>query len=1177
MTFTLFTAPTPRLLCPHRVAARPLPRMATPLKWLYAWRFHAPLAALAAILMAARFQLASWLAPQLHIAILGGAISPVSDQQLHDINWWLGQVLGTTAVAFVTYAALSSRDWQSSVFDASFATPAGKAVARYFFQAALEDAVFLFTIRQVVVLMSWMTVTQAPLVSTAVNSSAAGIVRTHVDGWLCLILYVTCSLLWFGLTIGLFQRPLEPLGRASVSVATRAAVHVAVAALRIYPTANAAGVPLLPFLLVLLSRFPLLAVALGWAAVEPAEAVGRWIKGTYGANRIAPLLAINAVSLVATLWSVAAGRRVGDLMLSTMREEGAGEVGVGHALMYGGWPPTSTLINWLGCGCLLGVCALVAGAYRHAVYALYLGSPLFLCEWDVPVVDSVRFTRGGKVVDEVWALVKSLASARDTGPQPLPQPQPQQLPGTPSRDGRGAEFVGGGGGGGGGSLLDIMGKALEVAVSLHSLVHGGDEFGVVVEARAWVTNPTNRPMVLEPATITMDATPRRRGGGRGAARQRRAAGNGRNAPGGGGRGGGAGESSSWLLRTLARSVGLGGEEGDDGEDETAAAEGGGWWPGLPSPSAIASSTLPGSSYRLGTVTLGRIVVPPTTTGRGSRPPAVDDGSGGGGGGGGRFDLPGSGGGGNAGAGSVDAPPAGAVEVRLRLRVTLHVDAVMAVGAHLLSSRGDAFSDGGAHGMGGALSRFTVFLSVPSSLGGGASGGGAHSLFNFRLPLLTWLRGRWTGVGVLDPSRLASARQDVQSMLRQRKRMAAWAAVLSERRTRALLGMLQQQGREAEGSGAGESGGGAPVSSAANLSPAARRDLYKLIELLADINSRGNVAAAATAVELQHSQQGQPPGIPFPSPTPADHRDQGGEDADDDVVDSGDSGPVGLASLRPAGAVSTAAVGSDFSNVVYSSAAWLLGFTPNPDHHHHQQQQGQPRRRDSSRSSGVHEGDDDFAPRGAARSRHRDSDAPSDEQRQQSHPPQPQRPTTSAQRGVGATTSNGGGAGSSSGRRGVGEFDSTTPTRRGARERELTEGLSSAPQQLMLELPLLMRALYLVCAIQKEVAASSATAANAASMAATATAAASPPAAVSTALAASPTSAALGPPPALGVVLVEVGAALLHLAYDTVGVQWLGRRDPLHLLALSAGILGLQAFLLPDSVRDAHAEAVLWGE
>ena len=63
------------------------------------------------------------------------------------------------------------------------------------------------------------------------------------------------------------------------------------------------------------------------------------------------------------------------------------------------------------------------------------------------------------------------------------------------------------------------------------------------------------------------------------------------------------------------------------------------------------------------------------------------------------------------------------------------------------------------------------------------------------------------------------------------------------------------------------------------------------------------------------------------------------------------------------------------------------------------------------------------------------------------------------------------------------------------------------------------------------------------------------------------------PQELGIALLEVGAALLHLAYDTIGVQWMGRRDPLHLLVLSSGVLALQAFMLPQSVR----EDALWGE
>jgi hypothetical protein len=48
--------------------------------------------------------------------------------------------------------------------------------------------------------------------------------------------------------------------------------------------------------------------------------------------------------------------------------------------------------------------------------------------------------------------------------------------------------------------------------------------------------------------------------------------------------------------------------------------------------------------------------------------------------------------------------------------------------------------------------------------------------------------------------------------------------------------------------------------------------------------------------------------------------------------------------------------------------------------------------------------------------------------------------------------------------------------------------------------------------------------------------------------------------AISSLLVEAGHALLHLFYDTVFVGFAGGRDPLHLLLLSGGALGLQALL-----------------
>ncbi len=50
-----------------------------------------------------------------------------------------------------------------------------------------------------------------------------------------------------------------------------------VAALRVYPAVNATGVGLVPFLVVLLTGYPVAAMALGGLAVAPAEWLGKRI------------------------------------------------------------------------------------------------------------------------------------------------------------------------------------------------------------------------------------------------------------------------------------------------------------------------------------------------------------------------------------------------------------------------------------------------------------------------------------------------------------------------------------------------------------------------------------------------------------------------------------------------------------------------------------------------------------------------------------------------------------------------------------------------------------------------------------------------------------------------------------------------------------------------------------
>ena len=773
---------------------------------------------------------------------------------------------------------------------------------------------------------------------------------------------------------------------------------------------------------------------------------------------------------------------------------------------------------------------------------------------------------------------------------------------------------------GSGTLLDIVGKALEVAVSLHTLTHGEDDFVVLIRARAWVRNPTDHPLILEPATITAEAA-------LGSATSTAAA---AGAPAGGSRSRrdrGAGTS---LLHQLT--AGLFG-----GGDASNHSGGGG-----------------GRSHRIASITLGRVIVPPahrssSSGGNSSNATTTSTFSGTEGA---ALHMLSS----TAGTALEPTPSSsplqslstssastfsssddlfgdhghdGAVEVNLRLRVTLHVDAAVTVGAHLLSK-----------GV-GSLARFTSFLSVPSSLGGFSgitstpSHGGRSSssgLFTFRIPLLTWVHGQWTGIGAFDPSRFTDAAVNVQGIIRQRRRLAHWAAAVSERRTRGLLMLLQQPPQP---SGSGNFNLGATGSHHPHLSSSARRDLYKLLALLSEINRRGNVAAAASA-ELLAASAAAAAAV-----------------ATGSAVDAGRLHPTAAASLRqrerdgtPHSRGDTTVVPqlrqspAGFYSPVSAAVTWLLGFKspqlqqqqrqhldpgqawrPSPPSSAAARAAGDGRRTARGGGGGGHFGDgrdhddeddedenDDFA---------RGSSVYGNAESELDAAPQPgnSRTTTSSTLRPAPQLQLGRGA-----RR-----------RRGARELDLTSGVRSAPQQLMQELPMLLQALYLVCAIHRDVSATAAAAAatmatadsrsthaggaggggalqsqqrgtppsdiasnGEAAIASTTSSAATTASAAGAVIAASRPSGSYAPPTAttaatmsapmnnatsapmpqeLGIALLEVGAALLHLAYDTIGVQWMGRRDPLHLLVLSSGVLALQAFMLPQSVR----EDALWGE
>mgnify|MGYP001073109894 CR=1 FL=1 len=57
-------------------------------------------------------------------------------------------------------------------------------------------------------------------------------------------------------------------------------------------------------------------------------------------------------------------------------------------------------------------------------------------------------------------------------------------------------------------------------------------------------------------------------------------------------------------------------------------------------------------------------------------------------------------------------------------------------------------------------------------------------------------------------------------------------------------------------------------------------------------------------------------------------------------------------------------------------------------------------------------------------------------------------------------------------------------------------------------------------------------------------------------------------------LLECGVTLSHLMYDVISTAWLGRRDPFSLMALTAGLMGVQALLYRNNA--AHLTALMEG-
>ena len=92
--------------------------------------------------------------------------------------------------------SLADRSWQKFLLDRVFVrSETQKAIFRLLCMRALEDALFLFTMRQVVVLMSWAVI--PPAFSAEVGHLGwLAYLRHAIDGKAAILLYFTTSLIW---------------------------------------------------------------------------------------------------------------------------------------------------------------------------------------------------------------------------------------------------------------------------------------------------------------------------------------------------------------------------------------------------------------------------------------------------------------------------------------------------------------------------------------------------------------------------------------------------------------------------------------------------------------------------------------------------------------------------------------------------------------------------------------------------------------------------------------------------------------------------------------------------------------------------------------------------------------------------------------------------------------------
>jgi hypothetical protein len=125
-------------------------------------------------------------------------------------NLGLHLVITLSAMTMFTWWILNTRGWQTLLLDSFFISEWQKTLFKIALMRTLEDAFFLFTMRQAVVLWSAIFMPSAIVLKHS-NLDWGQYLLVSIDSKVAFLLYFATSLLWYGLQIKLYDLPLNPI------------------------------------------------------------------------------------------------------------------------------------------------------------------------------------------------------------------------------------------------------------------------------------------------------------------------------------------------------------------------------------------------------------------------------------------------------------------------------------------------------------------------------------------------------------------------------------------------------------------------------------------------------------------------------------------------------------------------------------------------------------------------------------------------------------------------------------------------------------------------------------------------------------------------------------------------------------------------------------------------------